>query len=98
MNHPHPKREPVVPKQQLLPWRKRMRTRDAQWTFFNNGSVRGFQHSELVVFRSRPRESFALDRVGVLTVSKPLLVIRGVATSAALLLLVVGCSALKPLK
>jgi hypothetical protein len=87
-----------VRKQNLLPRRKRYVAREGQWTFFNNGAIRGFQHSELTVVRTRPRESFALDRVGVLRLSKPLLLILAAAIGVALILLLLGCASIKPLK
>jgi hypothetical protein len=62
------------------PGQRKFTTKDNRWTFFNNGSIRGVQHSQLVVVKSRPGQTLAVDSVGVFRIS------RGLALAAALVL------------
>jgi hypothetical protein len=72
--------------------RRRFTTKQNRWTFFNNGCVRGVHHSELVVVKSRPRQSLAVDSVGVFTLSRAVPIVLALALATAVALLLSGCA------
>jgi hypothetical protein len=71
---------------------RRFTTKENRWTFFNNGCVRGVHHSEIVIVKSRPRQSLAVDRVGVFTISRAVAVIAALALATLLALLLSACA------
>jgi hypothetical protein len=80
-----------MPRRKSAPARHPFTTRQNRWTFFNNGCIRGVHHSECVVVKSRPRQSLAVDSVGVFTISRAVAVAVALAVATAVALLLSGC-------
>jgi hypothetical protein len=71
---------------------RQFRTKQNRWTFFNNGCVHGVHHSEVVIVKSRPRESLAVDSVGVFTISRPVVIIAALVLATVLAFFLSACS------
>jgi len=72
--------------------RRQFRTKHNRWTFFNNGCLHGVHHSEVVVVKSRPRESLAVDSVGVFTISRPVVIIAALVVATVLAFCLSACT------